>query len=405
MKQNNMNYGTIKICILSMCMCLLLGCAKTDVVEITTEEVEVTEENTNEEEAVRVDNVKDFLEAIAPGATITFSPGYYNLSEYTEEIWNKEGEEWNRNHPYVKLRECYDGGIEVVIQNVDGIFITGDLESAVVTELVVETRYGAVLNFEDCNNVVLNGLTMGHTQEGACDESVLTFVNSTDIHLSAMDLYGCGMYGFSAMNGSGNVYVQSSIIRDCEAGPFYITEPIGKYEFRDCWLIGSFGGGHYEPVNEAALSFVECSFGEQETNYWYFNEDAVFIDCQWEEITEYPDVEPEEGDYLDVDSLELMPVNGREEELVDTYYAYMVVDQQSGDTVYYPHFTLQLSEDGTGYCETEDDYFEFTWYCEEDILILESDIYYYLTPYVGRADGYDQIWFMMQMNEDVIWIY
>ena len=245
------------------------------------------------EVAVRVNNVKDFLEAIAPGATITFAPGYYNLSEYTDEIWKAEGEEWNRTHPYVKLRECFDGGIEVVVQNVNDILIMGTQESDIVTELVVETRYGAVLNFEDCNNVILSGLTMGHTQAGACDESVLTFSNSSDIYLSAMDLYGCGMYGFTSKGGSGNIYVQSSIIRDCEAGPFYITEPAGRFEFKNCSLTGSFGGGYYETAEGAELSFVGCSFGTEETNYWFFDECAVFTDCIWEEITEYPDVEPE----------------------------------------------------------------------------------------------------------------
>lgn len=430
MKQKNMKYIIMKMCILAIAMCVFSGCAKKDTGEKTTEETNVIEEtavieenvNAGEEpangteteiedaqpveEAIQVDNVKDFLEAIAPGATITFSPGYYNLSTYTEAIWNSEGEEWNQSHPYVKLRECFDGGIEVVVQNVEDIFIIGDLESAVVTELVVETRYGAVLNFEDCNNVSLNGLTMGHTQAGACDESVITFVNSQGIFLSAMDLYGCGMYGFSAWNGSGNIHVQSCTIRECEAGPFYVEEPKGIYEFRDCWLKDSYGGGFFEQTQDAELSFVECNFGVEETNYWYFDEYATFTDCYWKEITGYPDVEPEPEYYLDIDSLELMPVSGTGKELADTYYAYMSVDQQSGDTVYYPYFMLQLSENGTGYCETEGEYFEFIWYCEEDgTLTLESDIYHYLTPYIEHADGYDQIWFMMQMNEKVIWLY
>lgn len=418
MTQNNKMFSfIIKMCILTISLCILSSCTKKDVVGNTMDEKDVIEDmNTDEEstdekedstsaeEAVQVNNVKDFLEAIAPGATITLSPDFYNLSEYTEEIWKEAGEEWNRTHPYVKLRECYDGGIEVVVENVEDISIMGDLESDTVTELVVETRYGAVLNFEECNNVFLNGLTMGHTQIGACDESVITFSNCEDVHLSAMDLYGCGMYGFAAMGGSGDIYLQGCTIRDCEAGPFYITEPAGKYEFRNCWLKGSFGGGYYEPATEAELSFVECNFGTHETNYWYFNEDAVFTDCYWEEITEYPDVEMEGEDAFDLDSL--IPADSNEIEVADTYYAYTIVNQQSGDAVYYPYFTLQLSEDGTGYCETESEYFEFIWYCEEDgTLTLESDIYHYLTPYIDKADGYDKIWFMMQMDENVVWLY
>lgn len=409
--------------VLLLLVCMFSGCGKVDSAETAAEKVaavsekqntqelpveETALENETEEspEAVQVDSVEAFLEAIVPGATITISPGYYNLSEYTEEIWIKEGEEWNRTHPYVQLRECFDGGIEVVVQNVDGLTIMADLESAVITELVVETRYGAVLNFEDCSNIILNGMTMGHTQAGACDESVITFVNSQDIFLSAMDLYGCGMYGFSAWNGSGNIHVQSCTIRECEAGPFYVQEPKGIYEFRNCGLIDSYGGGYFEQTEDAELSFVECNFGVEETNYWYFDEYATFTDCYWEEITEYPDVEPEGEDYFDIDSLELMPVDGNERELADTYYAYMMVDQQSGESVYYPRFTLDLSADGTGYCETEGEYFEFTWYYEEDgTLTLKSDIYHYLTPYVEHMDGFDKVWLMMQMNEKVIWLY
>lgn len=402
--KRNKKFTNIQMCIFLIFLYVLWGCAKKDTIETVTDTTKVIEDTQSVEEVVQVNNVKDFLEAIVPGATIKISPGYYNLSEYTDEIWNENGEKWNKNHPYVNLRECFDGGIEVVVQNVDDIFITGDLESAIVTELVVETRYGAVLNFEDCNNVSLNGLTMGHTQEGACDESVITFSQSKDIRLSAMDLYGCGMYGFTAKDGSGNIYVQSCTIRDCEAGPFYITEPIGKYEFRNCWLSGSFGGGYYEPAKEAELSFTECDFGICETNYWYFNEDAVFTDCDWEEITEYPDVEPEGEDAFDFDSL--VPVDSNEVNVADTYYAYMVVNQQSGETVYYPNITLHLADDGTGYYETEDEYFDVVWHCETDgTLTLESEIYRYADLYMEHQDGFDMLWIMIQMDEKVVWFY
>ena len=29
----------------------------------------------------------------------------------------------------------------------------------------------------------------------------------------------------------------------------------------------------------------------------------------------------------------------------------------------------------------------------------------YLTPYVEQMDGFERLWFMMQMNETVVWIY
>ena len=72
--------------------------------------------------------------------------------------------------------------------------------------------------------------------------------------------------------------------------------------------------------------------------------------------------------------------------------------------VCYSYFHLQMSEYGAGYCESEYDNFDFIWYYEADgMLTLERDsCFYYLTPYMEMADGYEMVWFMMQMNEKVI---
>ena len=115
-------------------------------------------------------------------------------------------------------------------------------------------------------------------------------------------------------------------------------------------------------------------------------------------------MEPEAGDEFDYDSL--VPVNGKEVNIADTYYAYMSVNQQSGDTVYYPIITLHLSEDGSGYYETEYECMEITWKCEQDgNLTLQSDIFYYPELYVEHEDGFDMLWIMMQMGENVVWFY
>ena len=50
---------------------------------------------------------------------------------------------------------------------------------------------------------------MGHTEAGICEESVISFSDCKEIYLSEMDLYGGGMYGFYAKNGSGNIYVHN----------------------------------------------------------------------------------------------------------------------------------------------------------------------------------------------------
>ena len=74
------------------------------------------------EEVIHVSSTEEFLEAIAPGVTIFVEPGYYNMSEYLEEVSMRKDYDWDAEHPYVTLEYCYDG-VEVVIKNADDLTI------------------------------------------------------------------------------------------------------------------------------------------------------------------------------------------------------------------------------------------------------------------------------------------
>ena len=80
------------------------------------------ETSSPEGDTVTVGSIEELLEAIGPQTGIMIKPGYYNLSEYIEDVWAREGESWNERHPYVQLRDCCDG-VEVVIRRVDGLSI------------------------------------------------------------------------------------------------------------------------------------------------------------------------------------------------------------------------------------------------------------------------------------------
>ena len=241
-----------------------------------------------EENAVTVNSIEGLLEAIAPNTVITIEPGYYILSEFMDELWAEEGEMWNVNHQYVQIREGYDG-LELLVQNVDNLSIIGGAEDFADTEIVTEPRYATVLNFYQCSDVELGGFTIGHTDYVSCEGNVLDFYACNDVNLYNMDIYGCGLYGIGAMKNCGNISVSDSIIRDCSDGPLWLVGGTGTYEFTNCSFTGSWGGGGYYASDDSALRFVNCEFGESESNKWYFNEEAEFVDCVWSEITQYPD--------------------------------------------------------------------------------------------------------------------
>lgn len=380
--------------------------------ETDSSQIEKMNYSEEAEEVIHVSSTEEFLEAIAPGVTIFVEPGYYNMSEYLEEVRTWKGYDWNAEHPYVKLEYCYDG-VEVVIKNADDLTIMGDVESLAQTEIVVEPRYAAVLTFYNCCNLNLSFLTMGHTETGACSGNVLNFYGCKNITLSAMDLYGCGVYAIETGKGTGDLYVYGSTLRDCSEGSLFIMEALGDFEFHDCTFIGSYCGGYYENSADCELYFYNCIFGEEETNTWYFWKDIHTMDCTWSEVTEYPDYE-----YEPVFDIENMQEIGCDEYFLEDswWIGYAIVNPESGEMTYLPYETedgtfvnvqIELNEDRTGQVVYGDMTYEVTWGCEDNTACLQTTEGFnmYMTRYELVEDGISYYWMLLEMNNELIWLY
>lgn len=370
--------------------------------------------------ATHVDSVEALLEAIAPDAHIVVEPGYYDLTAFLRDYPNaRDQDEWDDKHPYVKLGAVYDG-VEVTITDVSGLSISGGAFDPAETELVTEPRCAAVLNFENCADVELACLTLGHTETGDCSGNVLDFVGCRDIRLRTMDLYGCGVYGVGAY-GCGDLTVSNSTIRDCSYGSVEISESVGDNLFTACTLSGSWGAGDYTPTAVSTLAFVGCSFGEGESTGWYFRNSAAFEDCEWSEPTSYPD----RGEPLDEaygfypETMEQAPFDdgclGR-----SCWIGYAEVNPQSGETEYFglmgqgykPSLlvTLDLREDGTGTLAFGTEKEDVSWeFMDGGVACQRGDgSYLYFFRYnmqlpdgAGRRD-----WLMMQGGGNgVIWLF
>lgn len=371
--------------------------------------------------SVAVSSVEELLEEIKPGACIVLQPGYYNLSETIEELWNTQGKEWNEQHTYVQLEECFDG-VQLVICNAYDLTILGGSENTAYTEIVTEPRYATVFIFRDCENVVLRNLTMGHTETGQCEGNVLDFYGCNNISMSAMDLYGCGYYGIGAFKGTGELYVYSSTIRDCSGGSMNICEADGKLEFHNCWFENNGIWCNYETSGTSSLSFYECCFGSTERDYFMYHPDVYTKDCTWEEGGE---VAPEYG--WDIESemefdedlmrgIELKP----EIPTYTVWYGYLSKDVETGESECYPirdpetsemiSVTMEFREDGTGWIQEGDEYLEFTWYCLDDVMAcmkaengLEMSVEFYKQE--GASEAADVIWMRLVKDNKIIWLY
>lgn len=204
-------------------------------------------------EVIEVSSTEEFLDAIAPDTNIVFKKGTY---DFTPDIEKLAGKKFEKNHDYVRLEECYDG-IQIVIHDVEGLTISG--EDGKKVEIQVEPRYADVLAFEDCTDITLNNMIIGHTPEqGNCVGEVLQFDRCETVNLTNLDLYGCGTYGIYSMESEG-LEVSDSIIRDCSYGIMYMSQSDAK--FTSCEMKGCDG---YEMLilDECDATFNKCTFDE-----------------------------------------------------------------------------------------------------------------------------------------------
>lgn len=226
-----------------------------------------------------VDSAEEFVEAIAPGAKIIIKPGYINLSEYLEDL---DDIVFNANHKYVELSRQADG-FELRVKDADDLLISGASPNYMTTHIEIDPRYSAVIRFEHCNNLKLNSFTCGHSKTGDCDGNVIDLYNCKNVGIYGMEMYGCGVYGIGAFEGSGNIRVYNTTIHYCEYGIYAFSNLSDTVVFSNCMFFNSNGGGAVWGRNDDTpnLIFKKCSFGKYETSELYFEERNTYIDCMW----------------------------------------------------------------------------------------------------------------------------
>ena len=345
---------------------------------------------------IHVDNMEDFVEAIGPGAQIRLETGSYSLSDYLEDAWDAEGEAWNRRHDYVQIREVFDG-LELVIKDADGLVIKGGDSDCSGTELLTDPRYASVLNYEDCEQVVVSDITMGHTDRGNCVGDVIHCYNCKDVIVVNSDLFGCGVYGIYMDYCEGFLKCSNTAIHDCEYGPLYNVGSVGEWRFTNCRLVDSESGGYFPESPNLKLYFDNCEFGDRETENFMYRSDTTTENCTWgnpNSNSYFGGMEyglPEEFHPEDLTEVDF------DEDFFDdtTWYAFAVTDEDTGATTEVENtffLALYLDENGTGYLDDLNAFYLFEWEINSaggaKIIIEDSGEEYPLYLYWGDGDSY-----------------
>ena len=305
---------------------------------------------------VHVSNMEQMIENIAPDTQILLAPGRYNLNDTLTELYAREGGHFNESHEFVYIDEAYDG-LELVITGVSGLSIASESGSVADTEIVTDPRYANVLRFENCLDIGIMSLTMGHSNTGDCAGDVLHFIQCSDIVLSGLDLYGCGVYGIGTSE-CARLACFDSTIRDCKNGSLELYNAQSRQMFLNCVMTGSGSGGYFyaDDGSDGEFYFYRCTFGERESNSLAFNDRITAEDCSWSEITEYPDYSEEsqkDGAYfvLDTTRLKVAAFDAQVLMAEEYYILYEIVNKTSGEVSFETSDDvrfLTFEEDGRG---------------------------------------------------------
>ena len=190
---------------------------------------------------VECGTVEDFLKAIAPNTTIRLTGRSYELSAALG-YGNFGGD-------YYEWLDLY-GEWELVISGVNGLRIEAVHPG---TEIVTLPTYANVIRFDNCSDVCLSGLTIGHIEgAGYCSGSVLRMLDCEDMRVENCELYGCGTYGLE-LDRCRNLSCRETVIRDCSTGAMTATTSSGIV-LDSCRITGISGQDY-----TAVLSLSNCS--------------------------------------------------------------------------------------------------------------------------------------------------
>lgn len=164
-----------------------------------------------DDDSYLVDTVDEFLMALGSDRTIVLDPGTYLLSDSSAYSINSDA------MPF-RWQEVNDG-FQLVIDGLDNLTIQGaDRET---TELLTAPRGAHTLNFRNCDDLSISGLTIGHTTAPSeCMGSVIAVENVENGTIDDCVLFGCGTWAVNAL-ASSSLTVQNSDLTDCSAGAVY----------------------------------------------------------------------------------------------------------------------------------------------------------------------------------------
>jgi len=236
------------------------------------------------QDEVTVNNLTEFLYALKSNRVITIASDI-EFGDQLQQLHAFNPRRLPEDSKYERERLAKASDRVFIYENTDGpeLCLAGfknlTIKSDYFCLLRIRPRYAYVLNFICCEGIRLEGLVMGHTDEGYCDGGVLSFDHCKDIQINHCDLYGCGTEGIGCVN-TEKLTMKRSKIRDCSYQIMTLRD-CKDMTFDDCFFFRNRQYSLLDIYTTENLLFRNCQFTHNEGTLFNLNqcENAVFEDC------------------------------------------------------------------------------------------------------------------------------
>lgn len=226
-------------------------------------------------------NITETLSAMIEERRINIGNPYYTMNDEDYPITTPPSPTALETVTYC---ECFDGpGLQ--IRDLSGLTIRAKKGMAT---LLATPRYANVLEFINCDGIVLDHLILGHTEEGYCDKGVVEFDGCSICQIDDCEFFGCGTEGFVFYACTG-ITVNRSSVYDCSYHTMHVNQS-SFIRFNDCRF---YNNREYEQVNiynSECVCFTHCTFDNLTGSLFSMSQyvnfyGCVFHDCEIEPVT------------------------------------------------------------------------------------------------------------------------
>ncbi len=258
-----------KIALLSLALMAIMG---------TT----VSAQPENRRKVYKVSTADEFLAAIGSDRIIEIVPTEpIIITDAVKNLYEKGELDKIDMFDYKVLPEgiiCYDNydGLALGIVGVENLTIRAKNQEKGAA-IYSKPRYSDVLKFLYCESVSLERITLGHTDEGYCEDGVLGLVECADVTVDHCDLFGCGTEGIIATN-CNVLWVMGSVIRDCSYHIMHLNECTDVHfdycEFHD--------NRQFEQINIDGcddVTFSNCKIYDNQGTLFNITSPVTMTDC------------------------------------------------------------------------------------------------------------------------------